>query len=154
MGGPSEFVCTLKGRKDLEMLWIAMVLLVKPTGDQIVLYVAHEVKWVWHLWSMTSVVWKWILLHSQLVPHKRKFLPDAKKKEKYFFDNLPVRSVNHCTFSMSLNHTRSRDRFQFLCSMCVCVLCINRTCGSTYHGLFIWGISLPALLTTLWLVGF
>lgn len=61
-------------------------------------------------------------------------------------------SVNHFTFSMRLNQARSRNRLVSL--QCVCVLCINRTCGSTYHGLFIWGISLPALLTLLWLVGF
>lgn len=44
-----------KKKRNLEILWFvgyyARVLLVQPTGDQSVLHVAHELKWVGHPWT-------------------------------------------------------------------------------------------------------
>lgn len=110
------------------------------------------------MWSNKSVI-LWPRYQSEMAKSKFLYILSSllmketsslcqQKKEKAFWQ--PARPVNHYTFSMCLNRTRWRDRLQFLCTACVCVcacvcvLCINRTCGSTYHGPFIWGISLPA----------
>lgn len=79
-----------------------------------------------------------------------KFFLCQQRKERIFW--WLAGSVNRYTFSVCLNPARSMGRLQFLCA--VYVLCINSPCGNTYHGLFIWGISLVGFCITLWLMGF
>lgn len=97
----------------------------------------------------------WILYIINLVSISREISAWCHHRKESIFWRF-ARSINHYIFSMCLNQARSRSRLQFLCTVrvCVCALCINSTCGNTYHGLFIWGISLVALCITLWLMGF
>ena len=66
---------------------------------------------------------KWLKVNSSTFSARcsqRKLPLCANRKRKKAFWQ-PASPVNHYTFSMCLNHTRWRDRLQFLCTACECV---------------------------------
>lgn len=96
---------------------------------------------------------KWLKVNSSTFSarcSRRKLPLCANRKRKKLFDNLPgLWTTTHspCVWTVPDEGTDYSFSALHVCvcvCACVCVLCINRTCGSTYHGPFIWGISLPA----------
>lgn len=112
------------------------------------------------MWSNKSVI-LWPRYQSEMAKSKFLYILSSlltketsslcqQKKEKKLFDNLPgLWTTTHspCVWTVPDEGTDYSFSALHVCvcvCACVCVLCINRTCGSTYHGPFIWGISLPA----------